>query len=113
MNTIDLAEMTAVLHRRTDTRHLRVVERDTENAVWPEDHYSFNGYYEVFDDTGSPDVPFSSIAEVYRWWQGQRWNASWRDDSGYTTIGRQFDTPAQALREAMAAWRYYHKEAQQ
>lgn len=113
MNTIDLAEMTAILHRRTDTAHLRVVERIGSEETWPGSLYSFGGYYEVFDDTGSPDIPYSSIAEVYRWWTNEKWNASWRQDSGYYKIDRQFDTPAQALREAIAAWRYYHKETKQ
>ena len=114
MSTIDLAEMTAILKRRTDTAHLRVVERIGNNDPWPGSLYSFGGYYEVFDDNdGGPDIPFSSIAEVYRWWSNEKWNGSWRGRTGYYKIDRQFDTPAQAMREAIAAWRYEQKENQQ
>ena len=114
MSTIDLAEMTAILKRRTDTAHLRVATRVDSNDPWPGSLYSFGGYYEVFDDNdGGPDVPYSNVAEVYRWWTNEKWNAAWRCGTRQGKIDRTFDTPAQALSEAIAAWRYYKKENQQ
>ena len=114
MSTIDLAEMTALLKRRTDTARMRVVDRIGTNDPWEASVYSFSGYYEVVvDDDGGPDIPWRSIAEVYRWWNTERWHASWRQNGGHYKFDHTFSTPVQALREAIASWRHNQKVKRQ
>ena len=110
MNSYDLAEMTALLKQRPDTAHMRVVAGCGTNDPSPGKLHSSGEYYEVFvDDDSNPNTPFSSIAEVYRWWSDERWHASWRQDGAYHKSDLSYDTPIQALREAIAAWRYDQK----
>ena len=95
----DTAELRAILQESPDTAKLRLSDDNpSDHDDWPFSGYDFfTDYYSALDADGEP------VATAYRWF---RYRSHWWAKVGdHHVVGTEYNTAAEAMRAAIAAWR--------
>ena len=95
----EMAELSAILQESPDTARLRLSDDNpSDHDDWPFSGYDFfTDYCSALDADGEP------VVTVYRWFR--YWHHWWAKVGDSHVVGTEFDTPAEAMRAAIADWR--------